>query len=616
MKDSNKTKDQLINELVKLRRRISELEESKTKQKQAEKALRESEKRYRDMIEKAGIGILIDDEKGNVKYANKKAAELYGYSLEEMNDQSVKSLVHPDDFERVMKFHKARIQGKRVPSSYVFKGIRKDGAVRYFELIVAPDKKEESIIGTRLYLKDVTEQKRAEEALREKEAFNFALFQYNPIETIVVDREGKVVKINRSRRKSGDRLPNIGDVMYKDYAGKHEIDMRAKLMECIRSGKIKRFPELKYDDKFLSISIASFPEGAIITSQDITESKHAEVALQEERDKAQKYLDIAGVILIAINRDGNVTLINKKGCDILGYDEREIVGMNWFDNFIPERLRDIIKPVSEKLLAGKIEPAKYFENPVLTRKGEERLIAWHNTILRDEKGTIIGHLSSGEDITERKHIEEQMKASLKEKEVLLQEIHHRVKNNMQIISSILNLQSGVIKNKRALELFKSSQNRIKSMALIHEKLYKSKDFTRIDFSKYVQSLSNDLFRVYGINQNVVKLHIDVKDVLLNINTAIPCGLIINELVSNSLKYAFPDSRKGKIKIAMSSLNNNEMELTVSDNGIGIPEEVDISGTKSLGLHLVTILAEDQLQGEIKLARTKGTKFRMLLRMKK
>jgi two-component sensor histidine kinase len=122
--------------------------------------------------------------------------------------------------------------------------------------------------------------------------------------------------------------------------------------------------------------------------------------------------------------------------------------------------------------------------------------------------------------------------------------------------------------------------------------------------------------VYGINQNVVKLHIDVKDVLLNINTAIPCGLIINELVSNSLKYAFPDSRKGKIKIAMSSLNNNEMELTVSDNGIGIPEEVDISGTKSLGLHLVTILAEDQLQGEIKLARTKGTKFRMLLRMKK
>jgi PAS domain S-box-containing protein len=743
MKDKNKTKDQLINELAKLRQRIVKLEKSKTELKQADEALRESERRYRDIVEKAGIGILIDDEWGNVKYANKKAAELYGYSLEEMNDQSVKSLVHPDDFERVTKFHKARIQGKRVPSSYVFKGVRKDGAVRYFELTVAPDKKEESIIGTRLYLKDVTEQKRAEEALREKEAFNFALFQHNPIETIVVDREGKVVKINRSRRKSGDRIPNIGDVMYKDYAGKHEIDMRAKLMECIRSGKIKRFPGLKYDDKFLSISIAPFPMGAIITSQDITKSKRAEEALQEERDKAQKYLDIAGVILIAINRDGNVTLINKKGCEILGYDEREIVGMNWFDNFIPERLRDIIKPVSKKLLAGKLEPAKYFENPVLTRKGEERLIAWYNTILRDEKGTIIGHLSSGEDITERKQMEkilrdseerfrqffenapdycymvslqgkilninaaalamlgykkkdiigkpfqttiyapssvekarklfiqwkntgklrneelniitkageertvllnvdavrsddrkvlysisvqtditerkraeEQMKASLKEKEVLLQEIHHRVKNNMQIISSILNLQSGVIKNKRVLELFKSSQSRIKSMALIHEKLYKSKDFTRIDFSKYVQSLSNDLFRVYGINQDVVKLHIDIKDVLLDINTAIPCGLIINELISNSLKYAFPDGRKGKIKIAMFSLNNNEMELTVSDNGVGIPEEMDIRGTKSLGLHLVTILAEDQLQGEIKLDKTKGTKFHMILRIKK
>ena len=154
------------------------------------------------------------------------------------------------------------------------------------------------------------------------------------------------------------------------------------------------------------------------------------------------------------------------------------------------------------------------------------------------------------------------------------------------------------------------------MALIHEKLYKSKDFSQVDFSKYVQSLSKDLFRVYGINQDVVKLNIDIKDVLLDINTAIPCGLIINELVSNSLKHAFPDGRKGKIKIAISSLNNNEMELIVSDNGIGIPEEMDIRSTKSLGLHLITILAEDQLKGEIKLDKTMGTKFRMILRMKK
>ncbi|GAH50820.1 unnamed protein product [marine sediment metagenome] len=131
--------------------------------------------------------------------------------------------------------------------------------------------------------------------------------------------------------------------------------------------------------------------------------------------------------------------------------------------------------------------------------------------IRDEKGKPLQTIGAALDITERKRAEEQMKTSIKEKEVLLQEIHHRVKNNMQIISSILNLQSGVIKNKRALELFKSSQNRIKSMALIHEKLYKSKDFTRIDFSKYVQSLSKDLFRVYGINQDVVKLKISIQE---------------------------------------------------------------------------------------------------------
>ena len=500
MRDKNKTKDQLINEVAKLRQRISELEESKTKQKQAEKALRESEARYREMIEKAGIAILIDDEEGNIKYANKKAAELYGYSLEEMNDQSVKSLVHPDDFERVMKFHKARIQGKRIPSSYVFKSVRKDGAVRYFELIAAPDKKEESIIGTRLFLKDVTKQKMAEEALRNSEERFRQFFENAPDYCYMISPEGRILNINTS------------------------------------------------------------------------------------------------------------------ALAVLGYKKEDVIGKPLLKTiYAPSSVEKARKLFMKWKKTGKLRNE---ELNIITKADEERTVLLNVDAVISEDGKVLHSISVQTDITERKRAEEQMKASLKEKKVLLQEIHHRVKNNMQIISSILNLQSGVIKNKRALELFKSSQSRIKSMALIHEKLYKSKDFTRIDFSKYVQSLSNDLFRVYGINQDVVKLNIDIKDVLLNINTAIPCGLIINELISNSLKHAFPDGRKGKIKIAMSSLNNNEMELTVSDNGIGIPEEVDIRGTKSLGLHLITILAEDQLQGELKLDKTKGTKFHMILRMKK
>jgi len=212
------------------------------------------------------------------------------------------------------------------------------------------------------------------------------------------------------------------------------------------------------------------------------------------------------------------------------------------------------------------------------------------------------------EITKRKKAQDKIKASLREKEVLLQEIHHRVKNNMQIISSLLRLQSRKIKGKRALEAFESSCNRVKSMVLIHERLYQSKDFARIDFAEYVHGLTNHLFTLFQMKPGAVKMDINIKDISLDLNTAIPCGLIVNELVSNSLKHAFPDGGTGRIKIVIKSLNKNEIELTVSDNGVGIPDEVDFRETKSLGLHLVSILAEDQLQGKIKLDKTKGTRF--------
>ena len=175
---------------------------------------------------------------------------------------------------------------------------------------------------------------------------------------------------------------------------------------------------------------------------------------------------------------------------------------------------------------------------------------------------------------------------------------------------MLNLQSYHIKGKKNLELFKESQNRIKSIALIHEKLCQSKDMARIDFKEYTESLVSSLFRSYGLYPGKIALKIETEKVLLGIDNAIPCGLIINELVSNSLKHAFPDGKKGEIKIGLHSNNEKDVELVVSDNGVGIPEGLDIRKTKSLGLHLVTILAEDQLHGQIKLSRKKGTKFQI------
>jgi len=215
----------------------------------------------------------------------------------------------------------------------------------------------------------------------------------------------------------------------------------------------------------------------------------------------------------------------------------------------------------------------------------------------------------------RKKAGEQIKASLREKEVLLQEVHHRVKNNMQIISSLLRLQSRKIKGKRALQAFESSCNRVKSMVLIHERLYQSRDFARVDFAEYVHGLTNHLLSLHKIGPETVKLDINIKDIFLDLSTAIPCGLIVNELVSNSLRHAFLDGGKGKIKIVMKSLKENEVEMIVSDNGVGLPEDVDFKKTESLGLHLVTILAEDQLRGTIKLDKTKGTRFEIKFKTK-
>ena len=184
---------------------------------------------------------------------------------------------------------------------------------------------------------------------------------------------------------------------------------------------------------------------------------------------------------------------------------------------------------------------------------------------------------------------------------------------MQVISSLLKLQSAKIEDKKYVEMFKESENRIRSMSLIHEKLYQSKDFANVDFNGYVKSIANDLIRSYAVTPDKIKLNTKIEDVSLGLDNAIPCGLIINELISNSLKYAFPKDREGEIKITFRAINSHEIEFTVSDDGIGIPAEMDIRETESLGLQLVYILAENQLEGEVELGRDGGTAFRIRFR---
>ncbi len=211
------------------------------------------------------------------------------------------------------------------------------------------------------------------------------------------------------------------------------------------------------------------------------------------------------------------------------------------------------------------------------------------------------------DITERKRAEEALRTSLGEKEVLLREVHHRVKNNLQVVVSLLNLQSQNVPDESVREIFKESRNRIRSMALVHERLYQSSDLSYVDFAEYLRRLTTHLFHSYGLDAGRIELEVEAGDVRLDVNTAVPLGLIINELVSNALKHAFPDGRRGKIAIGLKPLEGKRFRLAVSDDGAGFPEGVDFRNTESLGMQIVTMLAE-QLEGELALERGAGTKF--------
>jgi PAS domain S-box-containing protein len=311
-------------------------------------------------------------------------------------------------------------------------------------------------------------------------------------------------------------------------------------------------------------------------------------------------------IILVDGETGELLEFNDTVHKELGYTREEFKKMRIHDFEVFESEDEVRKHINKIMEQG----YDIFETKHRRKDGEIRdmLVNCHAIALGKRNIS----LSILIDITEQKNAENKIKSSLREKDVLLKEIHHRVKNNMQVISSLLNLQARQISDKKYVELFNESRNRIASMALVHEKLYNSKDIANVDFKDYIHSLANGLFTFYGISSKKVLLNMSIEDISLSIDTAIPCGLIINELVSNSLKYAFPEEKKGELKIVLNKAgaddNDSVYNLIISDNGAGIPKGIDIRKTKTLGLQLVTNLVEHQLQGSLQLDRSGGTTF--------
>jgi len=373
--------------------------------------------------------------------------------------------------------------------------------------------------------------------------------------------------------------------------------------------------------------------------RDMTERQQAEEALRESEERFFSAILNAPYPLMIHAEDGEVIQISKVWTELTGYAQSEISTIaDWTERAYGQR-KDLVKAQIEQLysLEARVKEGEYI---VTTSSGETRI--W------DFSSAALGKLPDGRrlvismamDITKRKLVElalqkvndelelrvenrttelsqaneqlqreiierelaaAQLKASLQEKEVLLKEVHHRVKNNFQIISSLLNLQGNYIQNEQCLELFIPSLTRINSMALVHEKLYQSENLAQVDLAEYVRDLVGNLLSANAVNPEAIALKINIGKIYLGMDVAIPCGLIINELVLNSFKHAFPGVKSGEIRIDGCSESEHKIILTISDNGIGLPPDLDFRNTKSLGLQLIGALI-DQLGGTIELNR--------------
>jgi PAS domain S-box-containing protein len=358
----------------------------------------------------------------------------------------------------------------------------------------------------------------------------------------------------------------------------------------------------------------------------INENKHLylkaqeEISLRKEISKSLKDSELAyrtifentGTATAIIDEDKIISLANTEFENLSGYKKDELEGIkSWTDFVVQKDLERMIEHNQLRITETELDPKNY-EFRLVDRNGNIKNIFVVAVIIPGTKNILVSLL----DVTQRIKAEAEIKKSLKEKETLLKEIHHRVKNNLTVISSLLNLQSRYIKDKDDLMMFKESQSRAKSMALIHQRLYDSSDLKRIDFGDYIKTLANEMFHTYITDSNRIKLNLNVEDMMLDINTAIPLGLILNELLTNSMKYAFPQSdiskfegtKMGNIDIDLYKTKNGYV-LSVDDDGIGFPENINLENTDSLGLQLINSLT-NQINGKIQLKRDNGTSFKI------
>lgn len=490
-----------------------------------------------------------------------------------------------------------------------------DGSLIWVDFSLTPFRDEH---GTVVLLipegRDITERKRNEEALREQEERFRSAFEDAPIGMALVAPCGRLLRVNRSLGELlGYSKAELLTISYQALTHPDDLASDVEYQHQLVEGSLRTYQvEKRYLHKqghpvhsLLAVSLvrdaAGQPLYFVAQVKDISQRKAAEAALAANDALLRQFIKHSPAAIAMFDRDVRYLQMSDRWLIDYRLSEQDIIGLSHYEVFpeVPEEW----KAIHQRVLAGAVERCE--EDPFPRADGHTEWLQWECRPWLKAGGEIGGLIMFTQVITQRKLAEEQIRASLHEKEVLLKEIHHRVKNNLQIVSALLDLQSAHTTEPAALAMFQETRSRVKSMALIHERLYRSHDMARVDFGSYLRQLADDLYHAYKVSHDEIELSLDIELPPVALDVAIPCGLLLNELISNCLKHAFTPGATGRIHVSFRRESEAMNLLMVSDTGMGFPAEIDFYHTSSFGLQLVNTLVE-QLHGELELTSRAGT----------
>lgn len=588
-----------------------------TRRTRTELTLRESEQRFRTMFERhRGVMLLIDPATGTVVDANPAAAEFYGYSRENLCGRNVTDINCLPQHEVAEAYHRAHRENQ---NRFVFPHRLASGAVRTVEVYSSPvDVQGRTLLFSIVH--DITEREAAQTALQQSrerlqlalesarmgswdwslgdntliwDEFMYQLFGVRP-DTFSSQWEGFFAAVLAEDRPAVQAAVTASIEGHADFETEYRVKWPDGAVRDIAArGEV-------YRDQ------AGKPVRMMGVCWDITRRKQMEESLRQSEERFR--------LLFEGNRDaifwadavtGILTHCNAAAETLTGRSRTQLVGQPQTILHPPEEKERYLEVFRDYASLGQ---NRRIEGDVIREDGSRVQVEITSSLAATGGHTFLQGIFR--DITDRKQAEAAMLATLEEKTALLKEVHHRVKNNLQIISSLLGLEARQQKDQKVLDAFRNTQDRVRSMALLHEMLYRSKNLARIDLSGYVQRLCEQLFRAIGGDPSRVRLECRCAAAAeVGMDQAVPCGLIISELVSNALKYAFPEGRSGRITVELAFAPDQRMVLTVADDGVGLPAGLDPAHASTLGLHLVSALT-GQLMGTLEVERGRGTAFHL------